>query len=52
MTGSRRSSFDPSGTSSGAGAGEDDLAGPVERRLHLTMKQGAYHILSEVVIVA
>ncbi|GAA5849156.1 hypothetical protein JCM9279_005806 [Rhodotorula babjevae] len=52
LTGSRRSSFDPSGTAGGAGAGEDDLAGPVERRLHLTMKQGAYHILSEVVIVA
>ncbi|GAA5891760.1 hypothetical protein JCM8208_002876 [Rhodotorula glutinis] len=49
LTGSRRSSFDPSGTANG---GEDDLAGPVERRLHLTMKQGAYHILSEVVIVA
>ncbi|GAA5935183.1 hypothetical protein JCM3775_007227 [Rhodotorula graminis] len=50
LTGSRRSSVDPSGT--GAAGGEDDLAGPVERRLHLTMKQGAYHILSEVVIVA
>ncbi|GAA5824608.1 hypothetical protein JCM3770_006692, partial [Rhodotorula araucariae] len=47
---SRRSSLDA--VTPNAAAGEEDLAGPVERRLHLSMRQGAYHVLYEVVVVA
>ncbi|BGP36192.1 Rho guanine nucleotide exchange factor [Rhodotorula kratochvilovae] len=46
---SRRSSLD---TAAGPGAGAEELAGPVERRLHISMRQGAYHVLYEVVVVA
>ncbi|GAA5909349.1 hypothetical protein JCM6882_000959 [Rhodosporidiobolus microsporus] len=31
---------------------DSELAGPVERRLHLSMRQGQFHVLHEVVIAA
>ncbi|GAA5999985.1 uncharacterized protein JCM10292_003567 [Rhodotorula paludigena] len=42
----------PSSHSTGGGVGAEDLAGPPERRLHLSMRQGMYHVLYEVVVIA
>ncbi|GAA5854952.1 hypothetical protein JCM8547_002320 [Rhodosporidiobolus lusitaniae] len=41
----------PPSPSPGGGAA-DDLAGPVDKRLHLSIRQGQYHVLHEVVVVA